>query len=144
MKVHARLSSVECAGHFTAGAHTLSGMKKCESTAEVLRQNLARALHGRNKSEFARNAGLSVRTLYTIADGDAAPQIGTLDALASALERPAWQLLVPDLPEDIDPKQLCALLDAYITASPKGRALIKDAAALVDSAARGDAADLSA
>ena len=97
------------------------------STKDVLVSNLKILMRhkGWNKSELARQSKISLRMINYILSGERAPSIDVADQLAGAFGLSGWQMMKPNLPEDLlSSPTLSKLLDAYASASPDGRKMI--------------------
>ena len=62
--------------------------------AQLTHQGLAR-------SDLAKKAGISPKTLYNLLNGRHAPQLDVLTKIADALEVELWQLWLPEFPADM-------------------------------------------
>jgi len=80
------------------------------NSREILAENLRRLLsmgaaHGlpSNQSELARRSGVSQKTISNWLDPSrgVAPVLDKLDMIAGVYRLEAWQLLMPDLPDDM-------------------------------------------
>ena len=97
------------------------------STKDVLVSNLKILMRhkGWSKSELARQSKISLRMINYILSGERAPSIEVADQLAKAFGLSGWQMMKPNLPEDLlSSPTLSKLLDAYASASPDGRKMI--------------------
>lgn len=69
-------------------------MDRDTTIQQTIAENLIWLLEGKDKNEVAKKAGLSVRGINLLKQGETAPQVDTLDRLANAIDVPVWQFVL--------------------------------------------------
>lgn len=105
---------------------------KRPNTRDTLAKNLKMLLQlrGWNQVQLAAKSGVSQRMISSVLAKQSGCSVETADALAQPFGLTGWQLILPNLSEDlVRSGAVASLVDSYMSASPEGRALI-DAMAL--------------
>lgn len=122
--------------HIARHGAYLAGMSKRTYHSEEARQNLARNLdrlmtaRGWSAPELEGRSGVSRRQINYMRRGTHGCSYEALGAVAGAFGLEAYQLLLPDLPDDlVDSPSLNRLIEGFANASPATRAYILEVAA---------------
>jgi transcriptional regulator with XRE-family HTH domain len=94
---------------------------------ETLARNLRYIMKIEKLSEeaLAKKAGVSQKQINNILNRQHAATIDTLDKIAAAFGLTNWQLMLPNLPDDlISSPSIAKLYKSYINSSDEGRELI--------------------
>jgi len=99
-------------------------MKSLLFKRDSLINNLRHLMRKEKLSEqaLAKRAHVAQKTINKILNGQSAPTLDTVDKLAFAFSITSWQLIMPNLPEElISSGSLEKLYKSYIQATEKGR-----------------------
>lgn len=95
--------------------------------AEVFRINLI-ALMEKTKikpSELERRSGISRRMIGFLVDGERKPSVETAESIANAFGLTGWQMLLPNLINDMKKsRELNKLIDLFINSSDESQEYI--------------------
>lgn len=78
-------------------------MKQRPKTSVTIALNIKKLADGQNMTmdEVAKRAGVTKRAIHYILNGERVPSIEMADAIGRALNVTGWQLLIPNLAEDL-------------------------------------------
>lgn len=106
-------------------------MKKRPKTSETIAQNIKKLSDAQQISldEIARRAGVTRRAIQYILSGERVPSIEMAESIGQALNVTGWQLLIPNLAEELARSgRLSALVSNYMSDPAETQAYLESVA----------------
>lgn len=103
-------------------------MTKRPRTEETLAKNLRflMKLRGWSEGDAARESGVSQKTVNNMLNQVYRAKVDTVDQLAAAFGLVGWQLLIPNLPQDLEAGgSLSSLIQHWADSSAEGREAVE-------------------